>query len=124
MAKVTAKLSNYRQSTRKVRLVANLVRGKKAADAINQLNFLAKRAGSPISKLIQSAIANATNLNIDTANLVVKEIRVDQGVTLHRSMPRARGRAFPIRKRSAHVMVTLDEATPKKSKAKITPATK
>ncbi|MES2436510.1 MAG: 50S ribosomal protein L22 [Patescibacteria group bacterium] len=118
MAKVTAKLSNYRQSTRKVRIVANLVRGKKATAAVTELNFLAKRAGDPLAKLIESALANAKNLNIDKENLIVKEIRVDQGVTLHRSMPRARGRAFPIKKRSAHVMLTLEEAAPKASKKK------
>lgn len=108
MAKVTAKLSNYRQSPRKVRLIADLVRGKSAAEAISQLQFMPKRSSGPITKLIQSALANAENMSLDKATLVVSEIRVDKGVTLKRSMPRARGRAFPINKRSSHILVTLD----------------
>ena len=122
MAKVTAQLTNYRQSPRKVRIVADLVRGKKVEVALAELAFLAKRAGAPVEKLIRSALANAENLNISKENLIVKEIRVDQGVTLHRSMPRARGRAFPIRKRSSHVILVLDEATTVSKKAKKTQA--
>jgi large subunit ribosomal protein L22 len=113
MAQVTAKLTNYRQSPRKVRIVANLVRGKKVTDAVMELTFLAKRAGEPVMKLIESAVANAKNLSIPTESLFVKEIRVDAGVTLKRSMPRARGRAFPINKRSSHVLLTLDTENPK-----------
>ncbi len=73
MAPVTAQLKNHRQSPRKVRVVANMVRGKKVDEALNQLHFLAKRAGEPVSKLIRSAVANAVNLNIDKADLIVKE---------------------------------------------------
>ncbi len=116
MAKVTAKLTNYRQSPRKVRLVADLVRGKKVEAALSELTFLAKRAGDPIKKLVASAVANAAHLNIDTKDLYISEIRVDKGVVLHRSMPRARGRAFPINKRSSHVIVTLDTKASKASK--------
>ena len=108
MATVTAKLSNYRQSPRKVRLVANLIKGKKASAALNELAFLPKKAGASVSKLIQSALANAKDLNLSNDELYIKEIRVDQGVTMHRWMPRARGRAFPIKKRSSHVVVVLD----------------
>jgi large subunit ribosomal protein L22 len=108
MASVTAKLSNYRQSPRKVRIVADLVRGKKVTEAVMELDFLAKRAGEPIKKLIDSAVANAKNLDIPTEDLFVKEIRVDQGVIMKRSMPRARGRAFPIHKHTSHVMIVLD----------------
>lgn len=108
MTQVTAKLTNYRQSPRKVRVVADLVRGKKVDVALNQLSFLAKRAGEPVKKLIESAVSNAEHLNIDSKNLFVREIRVDKGIVLHRSMPRARGRAFPIKKQSSHVIVTLD----------------
>ncbi|MBA3550828.1 50S ribosomal protein L22 [Patescibacteria group bacterium] len=116
MASVTAKLTNYRQSPRKVRIVANLVRGKRVDAALNELVFLAKRAGEPVAKLIKSAVANAENLNVDTKDLFVKEIRVDKGVVLHRSMPRARGRAFPINKRSSHVVVVLDTKVTKSKK--------
>jgi large subunit ribosomal protein L22 len=116
MAKVTATLSNYRQSPRKVRLVADLVRGKKVEEALQQLQFLAKRAGDPVQKLIKSAMANAEHLNIKKDGLFIKELRVDKGVVLHRFMPRARGRAFPIKKRTSHVVVVLDTEAPKKSK--------
>jgi large subunit ribosomal protein L22 len=108
MATVTAQLSNYRQSPRKVRLVANLVRGKKVVAAFEQLTFLPKRASEPVKKLIESAVANAKSLSIGKDDLYVREIRVDKGVTLHRSMPRARGRAFEIKKRSSHIVVVLD----------------
>lgn len=114
MATVSAQLKNYRQSPRKVRLVADLVRGKNANEAIVKMRFLAKRAGSPIEKLIASAIANATNAGYDAESLVVKEIRVDQGLVMKRWMPRARGRAFPIHKRTSHVSVVLDAKEAKK----------
>ena len=114
---VTAKLTNYRGSPRKVRLVADLVRGKKVPDALNILNFTMKRATDPIAKLIQSAVANAKNTaGINSDDLMVREIRVDAGIVLKRSMPRARGSAFPIRKRSSHVFVSLAEAPEKKVK--------
>lgn len=108
MTTVSAKLKNYRQSPRKVRTVADLVRGKKVEEAVNSLRFLAKRAGTPIEKLILSAVANAKNIGIDDKNLFVKEIRVDKGLVMKRWMPRARGRAAPIHKRSSHVLVVLD----------------
>ncbi len=113
MAQVTATLSNYRQSPRKVRLVANLVRGKNVATAISTLDFLPKRAGDAVKSLIKSAVANAKNLNITSDALFIKEIRVDGGVVLKRSMPRARGRAFPINKRTSHVQLVLDTENPK-----------
>lgn len=127
---VTARLQNYRQSPRKVRLVANFVRGKKVAEALSQLQFVSKKAADPIKKLIESAVANAKNNNkISVDDLIVKEIRVDKGVTLYRSMPRAHGRAFPIRKRSSHLIVSLDtkegikeakKAAPSKTAKKVT----
>ncbi len=107
MANVSATLSNYRQSPRKVRLVANLIRGKKVSVALSALTFLPKRAGEPVKKLIESAVANGKNQNIKQDDLFIKEIRVDKGVVLKRSMPRARGRAFPINKRNSHVKVVL-----------------
>jgi large subunit ribosomal protein L22 len=116
MAQVTAQLSNYRQAPRKVRLVANLIRGKKVADALIELNFLAKRAADPIKKLVASAVSNAKNLNIPEADLVVKTITVDQGPIMKRSMPRARGRAFPIHKHTSHIVITLDTETVKTNK--------
>lgn len=105
-----AYLHNYRQSPRKVALAAGLVRGKTVAQALVSLQFAGKRASSPVSKLIESAAANAKNSGISNPGaLFVKEIRVDQGVTLKRIMPRAQGRAARINKRSSHILVVLGE---------------
>jgi len=114
---VTAYLKNYRQSPRKVRLVADLVKGKSVDQAVASLNNLAKRAAGPLEKLLLSAIANAkNNHNLDLATLFVKEFRVDGGAILKRSMPRARGSASRINKRTSHVIVTLAPKAPKKIK--------
>ncbi|MDP2651158.1 MAG: 50S ribosomal protein L22 [bacterium] len=110
MAEAKAHLNTYRQSPRKVRLVADLVRGKKVSDALNILAFTTKRSAGPVEKLLNSALANAKQLSIPTENLVVKEISVDGGKTLYRRRPMSRGRAFVIRKRTSHVSITLDEA--------------
>lgn len=106
---ITAKLNDYRQSPRKVRLVANLVKGKKIGEVKNTLAFLVKRASKPLSDLIDSAVANAShNFNIPSDQLYVKEFRVDEGVVLKRRMPRARGMAYPINKRTSHIFLQLD----------------
>ena len=108
-------LKNYRQSPRKVRLIADLIRGKKVDAAKTELAFLIKRGALPFSKLLDSAVATArTNFNADTEALYVDTVTVDPGVTLKRRMPRARGSAFLIRKRTSHVVLTLS-ANPKKS---------
>ena len=87
-----ASLKNYRQSPRKVRLVADLVRGKKVEDALSELAFLPKRASNVMIKLITSAVANAeNNFKVTSKDLVISEISVDQGITLKRYRPRARG---------------------------------
>lgn len=118
MAEAKATLSDYRQSPRKVRVVANLIRGKKAEDAVITLSFVPKRASAPIQKLLSSAIANAKNLSIPLENLVVKEISVNGGKILYRRLPMSRGRAFTLRKRTSHVTLTLAEKAPKVKKAK------
>lgn len=100
-------LKNYRQSPRKVRLVADAVRGKKVSDAITTLRFMPKRAADPVKKLIESALANAKNNSVPTETLVVKEISVNEGPTLKRTMPRARGSANIIRKRTSLISVVL-----------------
>jgi large subunit ribosomal protein L22 len=103
-----AKVTNHRQSPRKVRLVADLVRGRDLNEALVVLNVLPKRASEIVSKVVRSAAANAEhNENLKSTDLYIKEIRVDEGFTLKRSRPRARGRAFPIRKRTSHIQVTL-----------------
>jgi large subunit ribosomal protein L22 len=105
-----AYLKSYRQSPRKVRLVADVVRGKQVADALVQLDVLAKRAAHPIKKLINSAIANAKhNDKAELDKLFVKEMRVDQGVTLKRYRPRARGAAGRINKRTSNITLVLGE---------------
>jgi len=119
---ITARLNDYRQSPRKVRLVANLVKGKKIEDVKNTLAFLIKRASKPIADLVDSAVANAShNFNITADQLYVKEFRVDEGVVLKRRMPRARGMAYPINKRTSHIFIqldTIDNMPAKKSKIK------
>mgnify|MGYP001556348568 CR=1 FL=1 len=113
---ITATLQNYRITPRKVRLVADMIRGKSVADAKVILSHITKKARHPLHDLLDSAVANAThNFKIDTA-LFVKEIRVDQGYVLKRSLPMARGSAFPLKKRTSHVIITLAPAVEKKAK--------
>jgi large subunit ribosomal protein L22 len=102
-------LKNYRQSPRKVRLVAQLLKGKSVNEAVAELDFLAKRAGLPLKKLLLSAVSNAKQSGTETENLFVKELRVDQGVTMKRMMPRAMGRGHRINKRTSHVNLILGE---------------
>jgi large subunit ribosomal protein L22 len=110
---VTAKLRYYRQSPRKVRLVANLIRGLDAKPAVAQLQFLNKTAARAIEKLLNSAIANAThNFSLNSDNLYIKSIMVDGGPTLKRWRARAFGRAAAIRKHTSHVTVILNEKNP------------
>lgn len=116
MATASATLSNLRQSPRKVRVVADLVRGKKVADAILAMQFTEKRASLPIKKLIESALANAKAQSISTDNLIVKTVEVNGGKTLYRRMPSARGSAHPIRKRTSMISITLTEGEVKKTK--------
>lgn len=107
---VKAKAKYIRISPRKVRLVADLVRGLKLTAALDQLKFSSKHAAKPLQKLIDSAAANAVNnFELDKNNLFIKEVMVDEGPTLDRWMPRARGRATPIRKRTSHINLVLGE---------------
>jgi len=115
MALVSAQLNDYRQSPRKVRVVANLVRGKSVDAALTSLKFLAKRSSDPLYKLIESARANAKSQNFDTDSLTIKEIRVDAGKTLFRRRSASRGRAPVIRKRTSHVLVVLSTEGVKKN---------
>ncbi len=115
MNTVTAELKNYRQSPRKVRVVAATVKGKSVADALTILSFVPKRAALPLQKLVASAAANAKNLDIAVETLIVKELRVDAGPTLYRRQPRSRGMANPLRKRTSRVKVVLTEKVSKKT---------
>ncbi len=111
-----ASLTNYRQSPRKVRLVTEAVKGKYVSDADVVLSYMPKRAAEAIQKLIKSAAANAVNLGAAVENLVIKNIEVNKGFVIKRSMPRAMGVAKPINKRTSHVDVVLAEVAknPKK----------
>lgn len=100
-------LKNYRQSPRKVRLVAGLVKGKNVAEALPMLDLLAKRAGFPLKKLLISAVANANG--IDKENLYIKELRVDKGIVMKRMMPAAMGSAHRINKRTSNITLLLAE---------------
>ncbi|MFD2891092.1 50S ribosomal protein L22 [Flavobacterium chuncheonense] len=106
-----AKLNNCPTSPRKMRLVADLVRGKKVELALNILRFNSKEASRKVEKLLLSAIANwqakNADASIEEAGLFVKEIRVDGGMMLKRLRPAPQGRAHRIRKRSNHVTIVL-----------------
>lgn len=114
MATASAQLKNYRQAPRKVRLVADLVRGKSAVRALALLDTLPKRASEPMAKLIRSAVANS---GASATELYISKIAVDGGIVFKRFMPRARGRASQILKRTSHVVVEVSTKTPKKEKA-------
>ena len=108
---VSAKLSFLRISTRKVRFIADMVRGMNVGKAITALNVSPRKAAKPVAKLIRSAVAAAEERqDMDLDILVVKTIMVDEGPTLRRFIPRAMGRATRINKRTSHVKVILAEA--------------
>lgn len=103
----TAILKSHNQTPRKIRLITNLVKGKKVQDAITTLEFLPKRGAEPILKLIKSAVANAKVLGENTDTLRVQSITVESAGMLKKYMPRAFGRASMIRRRKSAVKVTL-----------------
>lgn len=100
-------LKNYRQSPRKVRLLADLVRGKKVEEALRHLSFVDKRASLPFAKVIRSAVANAKQEGRSIETLKIAKVTVDKGTVFTRFMPRARGSASPINRRSSHITVEL-----------------
>jgi len=112
-------LKNYRQSPRKVRLVADLIKGKRVSEAFTQLQNLPKRAALPIEKLLASAVANAKNVGVNTEDLYVANVTVNEGLVMKRSMPRARGSASRINKRTSHIMLTLIEKNAEKKVKKV-----
>ncbi len=108
--KAYAILRDLRMSPRKVRLLADLIRGMEVNEALNVLRFSTKHASIPMEKLLVSAIANwqSKNPDADMTGLYVKEIFVDQSRTLKRIQPAPHGRAHRIRKRSSHVTIVVD----------------
>ncbi len=107
---ITAKLKYLRIAPRKVRLVANLIRGKRIEEAQNILNFTIKKSTRPILKLLNSAVANArNNFQLDSSDLYISKITVDQGPKYKRWRPRARGRVSEIQKKSSHITLVLEK---------------
>lgn len=110
---VKAKAKYIRMSPRKVRLVANLVRRLDVTKALAELTLLKKKAVVPVMKLVNSAVAGAEhNDELSKSNLFIKEIRVEDGPILYRWMPRAHGRATPLRRRTSHIYIVLEERIP------------
>ena len=107
---VQAKLRGARLSAQKARLVADQVRGRPVEDALNLLTYSSKKGADVIRKLLNSAIANAEhNEGADVDELKISEIYVDEGMTMKRIMPRAKGRADRILKRSCHISITVTD---------------
>ena len=107
-AKAIAKY--VRISPRKVRQVVNLIRGKKVSDAFAILRFTSKGSAVDVTKVLKSAVANAEhNYDMNADDLIVSQIYVDEGPTMKRIKPRARGRADRIMKRSSHITVFVGE---------------
>jgi len=112
---VSARLSNYRVSPQKARLVVDQIRGKGVEEALTILDLSVKRFAKPLAKLVRSALANAEEKNnrdqagIDIDNLVIDRITVDQGASMWRIRARAQGRAAWIQKKTSHVNVILSE---------------
>jgi len=98
-----------RMSPRKVRVVANAIRNKKVDEAQTTLRFIQRRAVRPVSKVLNAAIAQAEAAKMNVDNLYIKRIYVDGGPTLKRWLPRARGMATPILKRTSHITIILGE---------------
>jgi len=111
----TARAKYLRIAPRKVRLVADLIRGKKVSEARTILFYTVKRAAPLISKVLESAVANAESAaaehreRVNTDDMVVSRIWVDEGPTLRRFSPQPRGRATRIRKRSSHITLHINE---------------
>ena len=99
-----ATLKNHNQAPRKVRLVTDLVKGKSVSKALALLPFVKKKGAAEIKKLIDSAVANS---GAKPEELYIENIVADKGMTLKRWLPRARGRATPLRKEKSHITVTL-----------------
>ena len=108
MMEVSAKLSTARLSAQKARLVADQIRGKGVEEALELLTYSPKKGAAIIKKVLNSAIANAEhNEGVDIDELKISSIYVDEAMTLKRLMPRAKGRADRILKRSCHITVKV-----------------
>lgn len=116
---VKAKISYLRIAPRKVRLVADMIRGKDVEKAQNILNFTTRKVSLPLIKLLKQALANAkNNFQLDTTNLYIYKIFVDEGPKYKRWQPRARGQAYEIQKKTSHITIILEELKKTAKKAK------
>ena len=115
MATAVARVKRIRIAPRKMRLVADLVRGKKVSEARDILFFTSKASAPVIRKCLESACANAEHaaaehdVRVNTDEMIIKTIRVDEAETLKRFRPAARGRASRIRKRSSHIELIISD---------------
>jgi large subunit ribosomal protein L22 len=117
----SATLRYLRITPRKVRAVADLIRGKKVDLALRQLAYVEKRSALPLAKLLRSAVANADQAakgQLDADALYVRELQVGQGPSLKRFMPRAMGRAFKVMKKTSHIVIVVTDEAPRKKKAR------
>ena len=115
----SATLRYLRITPRKVRAVADLIRGKKVDLALRQLAYVEKRSALPLAKLLRSAVANADQAakgQLDADALFVRELQVGQGPSLKRFMPRAMGRAFKVMKKTSHIVIVVSDEKPAKKK--------
>ena len=109
MASFKAIHRHARIAPRKARLVLDLIRGRDVDEALSLLKFSKKRAAVLVDKVVRSAVANAGEQEADTGSLFVKEAWADPGPTMKRFMPKDRGKAYNIMKRTSHLVVTLEE---------------
>ena len=107
---VTAKLKGARIAAQKARLVADQIRGESVESALEVLQFSKKKAAAILKKIVESAVANAEhNDGLDVDELIISAVYVDEGMTMKRIRPRAKGRADRILKRSCHITVKVKE---------------
>jgi large subunit ribosomal protein L22 len=109
MASFRAIHRHARIAPRKARLILDLIRGRDVDEALSLLQFSKKRAAVLVDKVVRSAVANAGEKEADTGSLFVKEAWADPGPTMKRFMPKDRGKAYNIMKRTSHLVVTLEE---------------
>ena len=103
-----ATLSNFQQSPRKVRLIADSIRGKSVVRARTLLSFADKKSAPTVLKLLDSAVSNARSTGASAEGLFIKDIQVNQGITMKRFMPMSRGQAHRFRRRRATIILVLD----------------
>lgn len=110
---IVTRANDLRTSTRKVRLIADAIRGMSIPEAQDALSVIQKRGAHDLDKVLKAAIANAVNNSkLDKANLVIKNIDVNEGSALKRFHPSTRGRVHPYKKRSTNIRIVLEEKVP------------